>query len=56
MENEKKNYESNEVVHQKNEIIINQNRRIKMLEDKLDEVRNKYFCLKRFVSLMGYSK
>ena len=50
MELQNKPTEHKEIVHQKNEIIINQVRRIKLLEDKLEEVRHKYFSLKRYIS------
>jgi hypothetical protein len=39
-------YELRDVLHQKNDLIINQTRRIKLLEDKLMEVQQKYFKLK----------
>ena len=34
------------VIRMKNEVIIEKTRRIKLLEDKLDEMRHRYFELK----------
>lgn len=48
METKYKLDELKEAVHQKNEIINSQSKRIRMLEEKLDEVRHKYFNLKYF--------
>jgi hypothetical protein len=54
MENKDKTTDLKEIVLQKNDIISNQTKRINMLEDKLDEVRQRYFQLKKFMSLRGY--
>lgn len=56
MENNYSNSDLQEVVQLKNSIITNQTKRIKMLEDKLDEVRHKYFDLKRYISFRYISK
>ena len=41
------------IVHQKNELIIKQTRRISQLEQKLTELRHKYFELKYDGDKMG---
>lgn len=38
--------ELNNIVHLKNSLIVKQNRRISLLEEKLTELRHKYFRLK----------
>jgi hypothetical protein len=48
MRNLSKIEELKDAMHQKNEIIHSQNRRIRLLEDKLDEIRHKYISLKYF--------
>ena len=56
MENHHSTPELQDVLNAKNSIISNQTKRIKMLEDKLDEVRHKYFDLKRYISFKSFSK
>ena len=41
-----KNKELLDVLHDKNKILMQQTRRIKLLEDKMSELRLKYFKLK----------
>jgi hypothetical protein len=48
-----KEEELRNIVHQKNELIIRQTRRISQLEQKLAEVRHKYFELKYDGDKMG---
>ena len=42
----KNNVDLKEILDEKNQLIINQTRRISFLEDKLMEIRKKYFELK----------
>jgi hypothetical protein len=38
--------ELRDILHEKNDLIVRQTRRIKLLEDKLTEIRQKYMYLK----------
>ena len=44
--------ELRDILHDKNDLIIQQTRRIRLLEDKLNEVRQKYMCLKVSLSML----
>ena len=56
MEKVTQTIETKEIINQKNEVILSQVKRIKLLEDKLDEVRHKYFNLKMSLSFRGLLK
>jgi hypothetical protein len=56
MDSTDKTTELKKIVHDKNDIISSQNKRIMLLEEKLDEVRQKYFHLKRMTSLLVSGK
>lgn len=49
-----KDKDLNNVLHQKNELIIKQTRRISHLEEKLMEMRHKYFQLKYDEEKIGH--
>lgn len=50
-----KSTEMHEVISAKNDLLILQTRRIKMLEEKMDELRKKYFQLK-YADVIGHLK
>jgi hypothetical protein len=56
MDTPDKTLELKKIVNEKNDIISNQSKRISLLEEKLDEVRQKYFHLKRMTSLLVSGK
>ena len=44
--------ELRDILHEKNDLIVKQTRRIRLLEEKLNEIRHKYFQLKGSVNLI----